>query len=101
MKTASQAIIDRGLAEKAELRKLRAALTRRARRPDLRTYPGQPHKEYVSVRYGPLEAGDNYANHHEIGYSVARAQNDLFRIAAAPNATAEYVQIYLTRNHLK
>lgn len=101
MKTASQLIKELGLDEAAEVRKL---ITRSRhgwkRGKDPRVFPGQPNKQ-LQVRFGPLELGSNVVPHTQFGYSADRAQNDLFRIAAAPNPVAEYVALYTTRNHLK
>lgn len=102
MKTASQRIAELGLDEKAEIRKLRTRSLHgwKKGRGKARIFPGVPISG-TEVRFGPGEMGDNVVAHTCYGYTAERAQNDLFRIASAPNPVAEYVAIYCTRNFLK
>lgn len=98
-KTLTQAIAAKGLDETAEVRKWATRSKHGWKRgKDIRVFPGQPQRTGVTVGYSELEHRQGLSTY---GYPVARAQNDLFRIAAAPDAMAEYIAIYLTRNHLK
>lgn len=97
MKTASQRITELGLDEAAEIRKLTTRSRHGWKRhKPVKFFPGQPVRHWEPAWYAvgvepPIG----------VGYPTEVAQNDLFRIAAAPDPVAEYVAIYCTRNHLK
>lgn len=98
MKTASQRIAELGLDEEAEIRKLTSRAKHGWKRHKAhRFFPGQPDTKH----FEPAGYTVGVEPPIDFGYPAARAQNDLFRIAAAPDAMAEYVSLYLTRNHLR
>lgn len=101
MKTAQQRIAELGIDEKAAIRKLRNRSVNGWKKAAGRRkiFPGIPSS--TDVRFGPGELGDNAVSHTKYGYGAHEAQNDLLRIAAAPDPVAEYVEIYCTRNFLK
>lgn len=102
MKTVDQALAERGLDEKAETRKLRAMLNRRAKADRPKFFPGVPAKVvgpapqfHYPTRDLPID------DHSSLMYSQNQATTDYGKIFTSPDPVAEYVRIFCIRNALK